>query len=472
MWPFRGRKPKELTPVLLRGLLIRAAASGSRAELRSACRKYKSLVAEHLDVFARVPEELAQDEGAIDRDVHCLMIVAQCLASDCGAPELLDRLVRPSSDNPLWRWQRWVAELPSRMRRLEYEALISDAKTFIEEAKALRGPGARQHEAILLGHLGQLLFHSGRVREALAPFRSALKICAEDGDVPGQLAYMGSLLEAHCYLADGQAPAIAEQLIEATRGSGQSTTQLEKRLVRLRTGEPLCRVVCVREGRELELDEIGEVGEGHFSFQFRRNRISLQKAVALTEQGNILASNRQYAEAMEKYREASDVDPFDPNPVYQSGVCLLELGAYAQARQTFEEVERLAPGWFRCRTDRWLAEGLENGAISAEEFDVLRLLDDGGLPPAKAEAAARQAVERFPRFAPFYLFLGNSSRDASDAYRRGLELVEEPDLESRLLFALATRLTVDDPERRNLLERTISLKGSLVAAGMARLLLQ
>jgi hypothetical protein len=39
-------------------------------------------------------------------------------------------------------------------------------------------------------------------------------------------------------------------------------------------------------------------------------------------------------------------------------MCLLELGADDQARKTFEEVERLAAGWFRCRSDLWLARSL------------------------------------------------------------------------------------------------------------------
>jgi hypothetical protein len=108
-----------------------------------------------------------------------------------------------------------------------------------------------------------------------------------------------------------------------------------------------------------------------------------------------------------------------------------------------------------------------------EEFQILRALDDGALPPAQAAALAEQAVERFPEFAPPYLFLGNYSRDegrAREAFRRGLELVEEPDLESRLLCSLAGRLPIDAPERRQLVERAVSLNGSLVAAATARIM--
>ncbi len=154
-------------------------------------------------------------------------------------------------------------------------------------------------------------------------------------------------------------------------------------------------------------------------------------------------------------------------------MCLLELGAYAKGREAFEEVERLAPGWFRCRFDCWLAAGLESGTISEEEFHLTRVLDDGGLPPAEAATLVKQAVARFPEFEPLYLFLGNSSpntQDAIAAYRKGLELDCDPDLESRLLCALAGRLSPDSPERRQLVERALRLHGSLVALATAKLM--
>ncbi len=83
------------------------------------------------------------------------------------------------------------------------------------------------------------------------------------------------------------------------------TGDVEKRLKLLRIGEPLCRLTCVRDGNELELDEITEVGEGSYQFQFRRNRLSLHKTTTLTAQGNQLASEGNCADALEKYHEAS-----------------------------------------------------------------------------------------------------------------------------------------------------------------------
>lgn len=73
----------------------------------------------------------------------------------------------------------------------------------------------------------------------------------------------------------------------------------------------------------------------------------------------------------------------------------------------------------------------------------------------------------------FYLCLGDTATNESDAvsaYRRGREVVEEPDLESRLLCALAGRLSAVDVERKELVQRALGLKGSLVAMATARLM--
>ena len=234
------------------------------------------------------------------------------------------------------------------------------------------------------------------------------------------------------YLGDSAAAvSTGEELIQVCESIGQNSQHFQEQVQRIREGEPLCRIVCDRDEEEWELDQLPALSEGRYEFQFRRNRMSLQKAIVLVQQGNRIASDGQLADALEKYQEASEVDPYDPDPWYQRGMCLLELGTYAQAKEAFEEVERLAPGWFRCRSDFWLAKSLEEGLVSDEEFRLLRALEDGGLDPEEGIQVAQKAVESYPHFAPFYLSLGdyqhrqNQTEKAFAFYRKGLELVEE-----------------------------------------------
>ena len=55
-------------------------------------------------------------------------------------------------------------------------------------------------------------------------------------------------------------------------------------------------------------------------------------------------------------------------------------------------------------------------------------------------------------------------------YRKGLELVTEPDLESRLLCALVGLLPKESTERSELVRRAVSRQGSLVAQATAAIM--
>lgn len=474
-WPFRRKWAEATTPEEVRDRLI--AAAGRRRRLRAACERYKGLVGAHLDTMRQVPPTLRNSPEALDKYVQRLMAVAKCLASECQSPELLEALTGGSGDNPFEQFQRWYEGLPGRMEGLEFNELISEARTHLGSAQRLQGHHARRSEAILHGRLGELLFHSGRVSEAFAPLREALAICREIGDVEGVAAYLEGLLQAHRYCGDPvEAAACGDELIGLHERKGIDAESLRKRVEQIRRVEPLCRIVGVRDGSEVELEEFSGPLEGRIEFRFRRNRPSLRKAEVLVRRGNTLASTGQLAEALEAYRQAAEVDPHDPDPIYQEGVCLLELGSYAPAREAFKDVERLAPGWFRCRADWWLAGALVAGEVDDEVFRLLRLLEDGDLEPGMALKLAEEAVEKHPEFAPFWLLLGNLRRNQGDSpgsiesYRMGLRLAAEPDLESRLSCALAGLLPAGSSERGSLIERAAQTEGSLVAQATARLM--
>ncbi len=95
------------------------------------------------------PEGMKADEASLQNYIQCLGAVAECLARECGAPELWNRLIGTPASNPLLRWEAWFAELPQRTERLEHSILIEEARQFIAEAQRLQGHVARQNEAFL-----------------------------------------------------------------------------------------------------------------------------------------------------------------------------------------------------------------------------------------------------------------------------------------------------------------------------------
>jgi tetratricopeptide (TPR) repeat protein len=349
----------------------------------------------------------------------------------------------------------------------------------IEEVQKFRGRDARQHEAFFHGRLGDVCFHSGRMDEAAPCMQRALEICRAINDEQGVAAYLGNLAEIARYRGDtAGAIALFEQLQAQWLRLGQSDAAATagRQLARLRAGEPLLRIVCRDGERTIELDELHPATGTHYHFEFVRNRLQLQKAITLTRLASEKAAAGELAAAIELFQAASEVDPHDPDPHYQCGIALMDLGAFAAARESFAEVERLAPGWFHCRTDHWIAGQVESGELPVEAWTILHGLEDAGLPKSEVESLARQALDRFPQFAPLWLVLGDCLRDrqstaeAERAYRRGIDAAQEPNVESRLLVALAGILPAGSDERRQLVLRALELKGSLVAQAVACIL--
>src|SRR5262245_6906587 len=93
LWPFKRKEPAALSPTEIRDRLIEAAASGSSQKLLKVCRQYKAQVAANVDLMCKAPEGMKTDQASMNNYVQCLGAVAECLARECGAPELWERLV-------------------------------------------------------------------------------------------------------------------------------------------------------------------------------------------------------------------------------------------------------------------------------------------------------------------------------------------------------------------------------------------
>lgn len=476
-WPFTRRvKVEPLTPEQLQRRLVDAGHAG-RAKLREFCEAYRAPIEANVPALIKAPPDLdPENQAQMNRFIQGLGTAAQCLANELGSPALWNALQGDDPNNPIVHWQQFLAAFPERMQRLEHDALREELLGLCEEIKRFRGPGARQHEAFFYGRLGDVCFHSGRIDEAWSAMQRALEICRSIRDQEGVAAYLGNLAEIARYRGEtGEAISLLTELhVQWLQlGATDAALQTTHRIDRLQAGEPLCRIVC-RDGDEThELDELRPVAHKRYDFEFVRNRPSLQKAMVLTRMGCEKSHQGESAAALELFQTASDIDPFDPDPHYQAGVVLLELGAFGAAKASFTEADRLAPAWFRSRTDAWIAGQIESGELPAEVWTVLRSLEDGGLPKPEVELLARKSLDRFADFAPLWLLLGDCLRDrkatpeAQEAYRQGIACAQESDVESRLLAALAGILPVEDPERQILVDRALNMPGSLIAQAVA-----
>jgi tetratricopeptide (TPR) repeat protein len=468
------RSPSNVTPEQLRERLFEAVAAGDDERVAELCAAHEETVLTSFAGWQQVPDEYRTPDRLAWYGPG-LIAVARHFAEERGHPELLQRLLGPPDDNPLLRWRRLLGEVDALMAEHRYEEAAQRLRAVLEETEGQQGSGVDAYLPVVLGRLGECLMQCGDTDGARGATERALARCIASGDADGVVAYLGNLYEVHRYRGDSAAAAgcldrLAAMLERLGRRDDAVRTSRQAEIVR--AGEPLCRVVADIDGETRELSDLSGT-QGRVRFVFKRNRIALRRCTDAVEKGVQAAERGQLEAALACFVRAAAADAFDPWPRYHAGMVQLELRRYADASASFRATEALAPGWYQCRSDLWLAERLEAGALDHETFMTIRALSDGDRPPAEAVVLATTALQR-GELGVLRLHLGDALRalgrdpEAEDAYRRGLAVAEEPDIRTRLLVALAA---IVPASKTRLLHEAIEVAGNLVAAAMARTIL-
>jgi tetratricopeptide (TPR) repeat protein len=455
--------------------LFEAIVAGDAAKAEAICRAHRDEIVAAFPDWCKIPEALRHDQDGLQRYGSCVIITAQLFAERLGDSSLMEKL-RGDDDNPLAAWHRELAGAREEMTAMRYEDAAARLRKLVEETRALSGNGAEHLRAVTLGFLGECAFQQGDAAAALAPIEQALTLCDATGDNEGVIAYLGNLYELHRYLGQGaEAAAYAEQLAVGFEQLGRKpeAARYRTKAAIARAGEPRNRInVVLEDGRQVELDQVGEVG-GRMRFVFERDRVSLRKAAELCRRGEEAGSAGRLDEALALFRAAAAADPHDPQPRYEEGVTLLALRRYAEAVEAYAATEELAPGWFHCRADLWLARELAAGRAGHATFEALRALEDGGGEPAAKLAIADAAIAEAPGVAALHYHRGRALEqlgrgdDAFAALGAGIACDPEPDIRTRLLVQMA--LLLEGNQRAALLEEARTLNGNLVAGAIARL---
>jgi tetratricopeptide (TPR) repeat protein len=464
-------------PDALRQALLDAAAD--RATLESLCRRHRQLIAQHFPTWRQVPDEVRDRPDQLDRYVQGLIAVAECFAQALGDQSLMQVLIGPPGDNPVERWRQALERARRDMAELRYREGAEQLTDLAIDVGRLRGTAVDSFLPVVLGSLGECWFQSGQAERAVEPTRQALERVRAADDTEGVAAYLGNLYEIFRYLdRRAEAADCADELAALAEQQGRpgDARRYRQQARLVRAGEPPVRVVVDLGGQRYEPDEVPGGLSGSVRFLFERNRLTLRPAQVLTEQGEREAEQGHYEAALQLFLEASRADPLAPQPVYEAALTYLYLGRPGDAADAYERTDELAPGWFHCRADGWLARQIVAGRYDLDTFRLLHVLEDGNQPiPVKWQMAER-ALERMPDLAPLHLRRGklllarNQSAGAEAAFRRGLECALEPDVRTRLLVELAA--VVESPEeKRRLCEQARQLNGHLVAAATATVML-
>jgi tetratricopeptide (TPR) repeat protein len=361
-----------------------------------------------------------------------------------------------------------------------------DGRTLLAEALSLIDAAPDQPylpdgRAVALIALARVAFESGRLDDAEERIEEAVAHCLRTGLRVNLRAALGYAYDIHRYLGHTDTAVSDAELLAALHEGDEAVFHLRQAQI-VRAGEPLVRVIAMFDGCRYELDDLPAVfrasgGTLRITAEFRRNRPSITRASRTATRAAADATAGRMGEALRGFAEARALDPFDPNPVYQAGIALLDTGDAAAAVQALDETERLAPGWFYCRRYAWLAQEVVDGRLSPVVAAVAIRVDDGSTDPAQrlsllqSVRAAAGAVGMLDLYAGDALLQLGRDSDAAAAYRRGLTSVRDEDTRSALLLAVA-RSSGDPAERRGLLNEALALRGHLVSQAWARLHLE
>jgi tetratricopeptide (TPR) repeat protein len=472
-------RKRSLEPDELRDALIEAVRAGDEARLRELFESQRDVIRKHFPAWQKVPESVRADGQRLGAYANGLVTVARYFAAR-GDSSLLERLTGPADSNPLTRWEAALMAARQSIAARDYARAEPALRDTLGELGSAAGWGLERYSAIGLGLLSQCRFHQGAADEAIVLLDRALEICRRTGDVDGEIAYLESLHEARRWL--GQLPeavGLAEELATAHEGAGhrEKAAWARRRAARTRAGEPLVRIVVEIGGQSHELDHLPHSRpEGSVRFNFERDRLPLGGVTTLVDEGSRRGAEGEHERAIAAFERAAALDPSDPRPPYLTGLAQMELGRYADAVQSYDVTERLAPGWFHCRADRWLAAELAAGRVTRAAFVAVRRLEDGGLSAAERARLAAEAIALTPQVPVLYLLRAEAlleegaAASAETVSRLGLERQPDPDVRTRLLLTLAR--AVAPPQRRSLLDEAVALDGNRIAAAMARVMLR
>jgi tetratricopeptide (TPR) repeat protein len=474
-----GFGKKRLNESELLQALLAAGKQGDMQRFAKLCRDHVDVVNAAIPRWQKPPAEVSGNPQALNEYVQTLGRAAEVLR-DLGHPELWKTLVGNPEDNPISVWQRKLNEAKSLGDELSFEEAAELLMNHLIDTRHLRGNAVDQLQAVSQGQLGHLRFSAGKVDLAVGHYEQALRLCREHKDVEGLRIYLSNLYESQRYLGNtGLAADYAHELSQVWNEAGNNA--LAKRFSRLnqivRSGEPLLRVVAYSGGQVCEMDEVELQPTMKLEMHFWRNRPSLPGATQRIQRGKALAGKQEYNDALELFHEAAKIDPHEPDGHYQAGMVLCEQRLYPQAIEEYETCETLAPGWYFCRSDLWVARQLALGAMPHEIFLALRFLQDGP-PNTKEKIEIANRIQSQATAIPLFAFLfgkllqeAGRPKEAAEQLRKALEADPEPDVRTRLLVTLST-LETDADKRRALLREAVDSNGNLIGAAGAALSLR
>lgn len=468
-----------IEPTKLREALLLAAVTGSHDRLIDLCRAQASVITEHFAEWCQ-PDGIETQHPVWETRIGGLYTVAKVFANHLNNTELLRLLLDDGLSSEIAEWETRLSAAMQRLRSFQYDEAIAILTNQLIDARTLAGHGHLHLSATTHWYLSQCYWLRQEPQKAIGHGERSLQIAERiHDDRKYVVRYLKHLYEVHRYFGNStESSQYASQTAELLANSEPETARFFRTQARLLAGpgEPLTRVVIWVGSIRYELDELPIVKDAELKLTIERNRIGLQPAATLVQQGQAARDAGRIDDALDLFRQAHAADPYDPEPLLNQAFVLAFTERYYESIECFEAVEQLAPGWPYCRTGLWFVQRMLAGEFPSYALSMvmsvsrLRAEDPGKLD------LSQKAIEQFADLAVFRLehaqclsALGKTVEMQSEL-RRGLECQADTDIRTRLLLELGQ--VTKGEERASVLQEAVELNGNLVAAAVAKLMLR
>jgi tetratricopeptide (TPR) repeat protein len=465
----------------LRDMLIAAVSAGDSKLLNTLATSNREAILANFTNWQKPPDAVRQNNEAMQRYATTLIALAEMFRDKFKDESLVVKLSAPAQNQTQQQWEQGLAQaeaLAKDMRLDEAKNLLGQVLAFVQN---LPTDGPIPYHAVTHGRLAHTLFSKGEIEPAYGHMLRALQFSEQRGDDNGVAASLRGIYEINRYLGKtAEAAAIADRLSAQFTKLGNATDSQwwQRQAERVRAGEPLLRIVFFLNDQQYEVDDVPKLTEGRVRYGFVRNRPPIALCEATVQRGIQAGTQAKFDEALALFREAARIDPYDPSSHYQAALALMHLQRPAEAVAEFDAVDKLGPGWFNSRADRWVAAEIAGGRLEPAIFFILRTeeMPDQSATWDQKLSLCDQAISRVGEIAPLLLYRGRClmrlgrMTEADPVLRGGVEKATEPDVRTRLLVDLQM-ITQDIDEKRKMLQEAIALNGNLAATAVARVAL-
>lgn len=465
----------------LRDELLSAAAS-DYDRLASLCSQHTATIVANFPAWAQPTADDLTDAGsaAWETRIGGLYAVAKVFANHLDNLEPLKFLLAADQSSEIAQWERRLAQSMQLIHQFRYDDAVRLLNDQLIDARKLVGHGHLHLQATTHWYLSQAHWLRRDRDPCVGHAERSLQITERINDDPKYLLrYLRHLYEMHRYFGEPSAAAkYADAVAEFLAGDDNDAAanyRSQAKILRGRGGEPLARAVVWAGNRRYEVDELPSLASVELKLGVERNRITLQSASVLAEQGKAARAAGRVDEALGLFRQAQKADPYDPDAVMLEAFALASQERFFEAAARFEEVERLAPGWPGCRTSLWFCQRIAAGELSAEAFALAATLEATNPDSPGRTELLRDGLQQFPDVALLWLEeaarlkAGGATAEARAAFERGLAARGDDDVRTRLLLEIAQ--VEEGTARESRLREAVALNGNLVAAAVAELML-